>query len=445
MAKKIRAIALFLICLIVAAASCSVSVIQGQTIDGVENVSMVKNTESSFTLNWKKVHKAAGYRVYSYDDDTKQYKKMLDINDANAHSYNFDNLDSASIYNIKISAFKIFNKKEYESELSKEITAYSLPAAVNCDAVSSYANTLSVYWDRIPNAAGYEIEYSQKESFKDSKVENVENSEECSLLVEKLNPSDVYYTRARAYMKVNGETVYGQWGKASNATIRDEVVIGSNIDPDKPMIAFSFDDGPAFDDNGTNSTERILKVLEKYGARATFFMVGDRVNNDTAYLLKEELKLGCELGNHTFSHSHYGSDVTASDISKASERIKKYSGSAPTIFRCPGGKITKTIKDECKRESMPLAYWSVDTEDWKSKDAKKIYNKAMDGIYDGAIILMHDIYPTTADAVEKLVPALIKKGYQIVTVSELITVKSGKSPKVGEQYVDCVTINNNTK
>ena len=114
------------------------------------------------------------------------------------------------------------------------------------------------------------------------------------------------------------------------------------------------------------------------------------------------------------------------------------------MFRCPGGSITPSIRKECKKEGMPLAYWSVDTEDWRSKDAGKVYKNITKYAYDGSIVLMHDIYPSTADAVEKVVPELIAKGYQIVTVSELIAAKTGDNPKPGNQYVDYKTINNNT-
>lgn len=444
LAKKIKVMALSLILIIAVSAISAVCVIQGQAISDVENVNMIKNDDSSFTLDWKRVHKAAGYRVYLYNEDKKEYQKLLDITDGNTHSYKFDNLDNAVVHKLKISAYRIYNRKEYESNLSNQVIAYSMPSQVNCEAVSSAANTLSIYWDKLTNAAGYEIEYSKNENFKDSQIKSIDNEKDLILYVENLKPGDVYYARARAYINVDSQKIYGEWGKTSSVKIRDKILTVSDLDPNKPMVALSFDDGPAFDYDGENSTARILKVLEKNGARATFFMVADRVNNETASLLKKELKIGCELGNHTISHSHYGSDVTASDISKASNRIKKYCGSAPTVFRCPGGKITKTIENECKKESMPLAYWSVDTEDWKSKDAKKIYKNIMNGVYDGAIILMHDIYPSTAEAVEKVVPALIKKGYQIVTVSELITAKTGKPPKAGQQYVDAVTINNDT-
>lgn len=93
---------------------------------------------------------------------------------------------------------------------------------------------------------------------------------------------------------------------------------------------------------------------------------------------------------------------------------------------------------------MIIAYWSVDTEDWKSRNPAQIISRAEHGAYDGSIILMHDIYGSTADAVEKIVPALVKKGYQIVTVSEMIQAKTGKAPQAGQQYIDYKTINNDT-
>lgn len=216
------------------------------------------------------------------------------------------------------------------------------------------------------------------------------------------------------------------------------------LDISRPMIALSFDDGPAYTYEGFNSTQEILNVLEYYGARATFFMCGTRVNEYNSTCLERELALGCEIGNHTYDHTRYGDDVTADDIKKASEIIKKYCGEYPTIFRCPGGIMTAKIQAECKKEGMPIAYWSVDTEDWSSQNVDLIYDNVMENAYDGAIILMHDIYPTTAKAVKKIVPELMKKGYQIVTVSELIKAKNDGDIQAGQQYIDSNTINNNT-
>ena len=88
---------------------------------------------------------------------------------------------------------------------------------------------------------------------------------------------------------------------------------------------------------------------------------------------------------------------------------------------------------------MSLYYWTIDTEDWKYKNAKKVLKEAMKA-KDGDIILMHDIYPSTAKAVKKLIPKLLKKGYQFVTVSELVKYKSESSPKPGTHYLNGDTV-----
>ncbi|MCD7796827.1 MAG: polysaccharide deacetylase family protein [Clostridiales bacterium] len=191
----------------------------------------------------------------------------------------------------------------------------------------------------------------------------VDSSDTRNISVSGLNPGDVYYVSGRAYIVDNDDKIYGEWGEVSSTVINEKDLDIGNINPNRPMVALTFDDGPAYTYEGENTTSRILDVLEEYNAHATFFMVGERVNDSTADLLKREIQLGCELGNHTYSHTHYGSDATAKDISKASNRIKKYSSQSPTVFRCPGGELTSTIRKECKKENMPLAYWSVDTED----------------------------------------------------------------------------------
>ncbi len=196
------------------------------------------------------------------------------------------------------------------------------------------------------------------------------------------------------------------------------------------MVALTFDDGPGYN----KASKHILDTLEKYGAKATFFMVGRNASN-LPKNVKRKQHLGMELGNHTWSHAHYGSNVTYSDISKASDAIFDVCGQYPTAFRSPGGNTTESIKSDCKKLNMPIYYWSIDTQDWLSRDADKIYNAVMDNVGDGDIILMHEIYESTADAVKRMVPKLIKKGYQLVTCRELMYAKNGEAPTPGKEYV----------
>ena len=156
-------------------------------------------------------------------------------------------------------------------------------------------------------------------------------------------------------------------------------------------------------------------------------------------------ELGCELGNHTYDHKQYGKNVSASSIQNGAEAISNAAGGAKvTCFRSTGGMTTDAMRDECRKEGVPLYHWSLDTEDWKSRDAEKVYDVVMSQIKDGDIVLMHEIYESSAEAFEKIVPELLSQGYQFVTCDELITAKTGAPPEPGTQYKSATVINNNT-
>ena len=204
----------------------------------------------------------------------------------------------------------------------------------------------------------------------------------------------------------------GVTAKCTLTVLEKPYYIRTDLDPDKPMAAFTFDDGP-----NAPTTDRILNTLEKYGCSATFFIVGSRTKNSNhAECVKKMAENGFEIGNHTYDHKHYGSDVKAQDISKCSDKLFEVSGQYSSVFRPTGGYITDEIKKSC---NMPLILWNVDTQDWRSKNASKVYSHLKKDIEDGSVILMHDIYKSTAEAVEKAVPELVKSGWQIVNVSEL--------------------------
>lgn len=447
MAKRIKILTGILIVAILLGACIAITVVNGKSIDVVKNTAMSENTNTSLSITWKEVKGAEGYHIYSLNDETGEYEKIADVDGGDICSYQLENIESGVIYKIKVTAFKMFRNKEYESESGDTVTVYTLPEITEASVSSKKEGLLSIKWAKNKNAVGYELEYSKNEDFSDSVKETVDDIDTEQFEVKGLKPKDVYYARIRSFINVNDETVYGEWCDAGKIEIKEKYVMGADIDPKKPMIALTFDDGPGYPDGGKDSpTKMILDVLEEYNARATFFMVASRINGQNEECLKRESELGCEFGNHTIAHTNYGKKVTAKDISSCSDRIKEKGGKAPTVFRCPGGSITKTIQDECIKEGMPLAYWSVDTEDWKSKNPDSIYKIATGKAYDGAIILMHDIYPTTAEAVQKIVPKLIEDGYQLVTVSEMIAAKNGGTPpEPGQQYVDYKTINNNTK
>lgn len=195
----------------------------------------------------------------------------------------------------------------------------------------------------------------------------------------------------------------------------------SHIDPEKPMIALTFDDGPK-----AEVTNRILDSLQQYGAHATFFMQGSRVVGENNDCVKRMVELGCELGNHTYTHDYLDSipvEDIRSVIRKCDYMVEETVKVAPTVFRPPGGNRSGEIASAVGNLGLPMIIWSIDPLDYSTKDADNTFNVVMEKAQDGDIVLMHDTYSETADAAERLIPALIEKGFQLVTVSEMAQAK----------------------
>lgn len=407
---------------------------QSRAAGAVEGLKASASGDTSVTLSWDKTKSSKGYYVYS-SSDGKKYNLAATVSGKKNTTAKVEKLSQATKYEFYVTAF---NSKKQQGEKSAVVTAYTAPSAVALsNASSNDKGILTAEWQENNKVSGYELQYAEgaKSDFKNAKSVDASGKSNTAKIIENLKEKADYSVRVRAYVKDGQNVVNGAWSAVKTVKISDTLV----IDKTKPMIALTFDDGPGYND----ASDRILDVLEKYNARATFFMVGKNAA-DHPDNLKRKVKLKCEIGNHTYNHNHYGKNVTANDIKDASEAIYKACGQYPTAFRSPGGNTTDTIRNECTAEKMALYYWSVDTEDWKSRNADKVYNAVMKNVKDGDIILMHEIYSSTADAVERMVPELIKKGYQLVTCEELVQAKSGAKPKAGEQYIDATTINNKT-
>lgn len=212
--------------------------------------------------------------------------------------------------------------------------------------------------------------------------------------------------------------------KPTTTTTRDPHEYDPSIEK---LVALTFDDGPY-----APVTDRILDTLEKYGAKATFFVVGNRIDNYQS-TVKRASRLGCEIASHTWSHKNL-TKLTAQEISneigKSTIKIASVTGKPVTLVRPPEGARNDLVKQTVK---YPLIMWSVDSMDWKNRNAKKNYNAVTSNVFDGSIVLMHDLYPETAAAVEKIVPDLIARGYKFVTVTELMEAR-GVQMKDGKSY-----------
>ena len=205
-----------------------------------------------------------------------------------------------------------------------------------------------------------------------------------------------------------------------------------NIDPNKPIVALSYDDGPS------SNTASILETLEKYGAHATFFMVGENIDLHPDWV-KMVYESGNEVANHTVNHKNLNT-LLAEDIRKEVENNQSKLNSTlgldkKYLVRPPYGNANDTVKATVEH---PMILWWVDTLDWKSKDPDAVLEEVKKATKDGAIILMHDLYATTAEATKKVVPWLKDQGYQICSVSEMFAARGVKMEN-GKTYNSCIS------
>lgn len=436
MSRKIRLTGLFIMAVILLAGLIAICGVSSQNIGPVKSPVVVGTSDNSVKLSWKRVGSSDGYFVYLKDGE--KFKKIKTVKDPKKLDCTVKNLGDSTAYTFVVKAYKQNNKKLVESEKFTEISACTNPKQQVAGVEAVQANALKISWQVNPKCGGYEIQYAKSKDFSDKQSINVKDVNSDSTDVMELAVGDEYNVRVRSYVYFNEQKINGKWSEIKNAKVLDAAGIAA-VDATKPMIAVTFDDGPGY--NG--ASDKILDVIEKYHIKATFFMLGSNASNLTKNV-KRKVALGCQIGNHTYNHEHYGKNVTPNDIIKASDAIEKACGVRPTAFRSPGGNTTDLIRKTCKQEKMPLYYWSLDTQDWKSRNADKVYNAVVKNVSDGDIILMHEIYGSTADAFERMVPVLLKKGYQFVTCDELVAAKSGKKPEPGTQYVDGKTINNKT-
>ena len=186
------------------------------------------------------------------------------------------------------------------------------------------------------------------------------------------------------------------------------------FDPELPMVALTFDDGPLKENTG-----RILDALESVGGRATFFIIGNRLASESEVIARA-VEMGCEYGNHTWEHANLiksSPEEIANQFNMTDEALTAAVSKKTTLARAPYANLNDTVFQAVDK---PFIGWSIDTLDWKTRDAEAVKNEILNNVKDGDIILMHDLYDSTAAAVEAVIPELISRGYQLVTVSEMM-------------------------
>lgn len=250
-------------------------------------------------------------------------------------------------------------------------------------------------------------------------------------------------------------------GSGSGTGTGSEASTGSTATA-KPRIAFTFDDGPqapAEDlENGyypyTTYVLDKVEALQKAGYRAnvTFFVVGSRAASYPGALRRAQ-SLGCEIGSHTYNHDSFrgqGQAYIKDTLDRASSAIQAAGVPAPTLYRPVGGSVTADQLSYTASLGYTAVAWSIDSEDWKdhpktadkfSEDAARkaayeqfVEQKAkliLDSASDGDIVLLHDIYMSSVDIFIRAADELVKRGYELVTVSELLGLNASSQPATG--------------
>ena len=149
---------------------------------------------------------------------------------------------------------------------------------------------------------------------------------------------------------------------------------------------------------------------------------------------------GHEVGNHTMNHpmktlKGQSSSFVHEEVDSNTDLIESYVGQKPTVMRPVGGAYDDNVKECMKESGLPIVNWSLDTLDWKNRDADIIYQKIVDNAQDGDIVLMHDLRQCTVDGVSRAMDTLADRGFAFVTVSELAAIK-GVTMEPGEVYTD---------
>jgi peptidoglycan/xylan/chitin deacetylase (PgdA/CDA1 family) len=191
-----------------------------------------------------------------------------------------------------------------------------------------------------------------------------------------------------------------------------------NVDCTKyKCVALTFDDGPS------PFTDRLLKVLAAQGAKATFFLIGNKVARDPS-AANRIADAGMEIGNHTWEHPNM-STIPVEDISgqlsKAGDAIAAATGRTPTLYRPAGGLSSDAVREEAGRRGLAEILWDVIPFDWinDANIAATVYMLKTQ-IKPGSVVLLHDTYSSTVDLVYQFLPVLIANGYHMVTVTHLL-------------------------
>ncbi len=200
-----------------------------------------------------------------------------------------------------------------------------------------------------------------------------------------------------------------------------------------PYVALTFDDGPH-----ASNTPRLLNILKKHNAKATFYVLGSNVRRYPSIAARTAAE-GHEVAVHTWSHPflpRLSSAKLNDELSRSVGIIKSTTGTTPRTIRPPYGAINQSlISNFANNYGLSTVLWSIDTNDWRKPGINTVIQRAVNPARPGSIILMHDIHKSSIDAVESVIIGLQAKGYKLVTVSELLAQSQKEAREAAEAAI----------
>lgn len=344
--------------------------------------------------------------------------------------YNFKNMNSSATPELNISyTYKEINENIINVSLKTEIVADKNINKIKTFTYNKTNNKFLTMEDLVDDleAIDYEIRKELLEKYQDADMDYLSNVSYDYFTIDDENLT-LYFNPAEIKSK-HDELIYIDIPLDSLKLLVDvdtndtkDIYLSvkkKNVSIDDKIVALTFDDGPS------KYTDKILDVLKKHNACATFFLIGNTVDfySDTLRRILEE---GSEIGNHSYDHkllTRLSKEEFQEEINKTQEAIKKITGFTPTLFRPTYGGYTNTLKSYT---DLTFVLWDVDSRDWQVKTKGRILNKVLPNVKSGSIILMHDNHEYSLNALEDMIEALKKQGYKFVTVTELLELKALK-------------------
>lgn len=229
---------------------------------------------------------------------------------------------------------------------------------------------------------------------------------------------------------INMALLFKLYGEYKTAFIEDKKLPIYKVDRNDKKIALTFDVNW-----GDNNIDEILDILDKYHIKASFFLIGKWAEENKTEVIKL-YERGQEIGNHSYSHKYFSKiskETMKSEIVKCDYVVEKITGTKPYLFRFPSGEYNNIAVDMVYNTSHFPVQWSVDSIDWKEQGRDIEYNRVVSRTKSGDIILFHTNARYTPENLPRVIETLKSKGFDFITVSELIYKDSKKTDNFGKQ------------